>query len=191
MKLWRAVTVRIAVILMGLLANVSFAQAAGAVTVAQTNSSPIGYWQTIDAKTHLPKSIVKLFIVQGKLYGRIMQIHYQSGHGPADVCDKCTGIRQQQPVLGMVFMWGLVADASAANHWIDGQILDPKVGSQYNSELTLVDNGQTVNVLAYKGSTLLGRTQTWQRTSLRALQTVLATQVASGSDSAAIAAMPQ
>lgn len=191
MKCFRLLIVVIAAIIGSGFSLSAYAKVAVVADSSQAMTSPVGYWQTIDDKTNQPKSIVKLFVLQGKLYGRIMQVNYQPGHGPADVCDKCTGVRQNQLILGMVFMWGLVPDPSEANHWIDGQVVDPKVGSQYNSELSLVDNGQTIKMLGYMGSTLFGRTQTWHRVPATALQAFPATMVASGADLAAVTAVSQ
>jgi uncharacterized protein (DUF2147 family) len=45
----------------------------------------------------------------------------------------------------------------------DGRILDPDDGEIYRTEMKLKDQGSKLEVRAYIGIPLLGRTQTWVR----------------------------
>lgn len=174
-----------AICLMSAVLGFSFSAAALAQVV---QDSPVGYWQTFEDKTGAPKSIVKIFMLHEKLYGRIMQINYAPGKGPKDLCVQCTGVRQTQPVLGMVFMWDVTKTPAEDNLWGDGQLLDPKTGNNYNVQLSLADHGSKLKVLGYMGSTLFGRTQTWQRLPNTALASFDKSLIASGSDIAALQA---
>jgi uncharacterized protein (DUF2147 family) len=55
--------------------------------------------------------------------------------------------------------WGVSSEGG--NKYGGGQIIDPKNGSTYSVSLT--DNGSTLVVRGYKGVSMLGRNQTWQR----------------------------
>lgn len=152
----------------------------------QASTALEGYWQTFDDSTGKPKSIVKIFLYEGQYYGRLVQIHFSPGKGPGEVCEQCRGSRHNQPVLGMVIMANMVKDLDEANQWSGGYVVDPKSGNQYHLQLSLTDGGQQLKVLGYMGSSLFGRTQTWQRVSKEVLTTAPADTVASGSDLAAL-----
>ena len=49
------------------------------------------------------------------------------------------------------------------NEWSGGEILDPENGKIYKSKMSLVDDGNKLNVRGFIGISLLGRTQTWER----------------------------
>jgi uncharacterized protein (DUF2147 family) len=48
------------------------------------------------------------------------------------------------------------------NKWEDGQIYDPKNGSDYSCEMTLIDPN-TLEVRGFIGVSLFGRTDVWKR----------------------------
>ena len=62
-----------------LITNVLFAQ----------NSDITGLWKTIDDETGNPKSVVKIYMEDGKLYGDIVKLFRKPGEDPDPVCDKC------------------------------------------------------------------------------------------------------
>lgn len=167
----------------------ALAQPTPAVSASEEATSPVGLWQTIDDKTGAEKSIVRIFAYQDKLYGRIMQINYDTGKGPKDLCVKCSGIRKTQPVLGMIFMWDIVKDPTEKNQWGGGAILDPKSGSEYSDKLTLSHRGELLEVLGYMAFEGLGRTQRWHRLAPNALDAYPQDQVATGSDLDALKAV--
>ena len=171
------------------LSTFSFAEGVSQSSAGVVYTSPVGYWQTVDDETGAAKSIVKIFTHEGKLYGRIMQINYPAGKGPDELCTKCTGVRQTQPILGMIFMWGLSPDPKDATEWSGGQILDPKNGTAYSDQLTLTDQGKTLTVLGYVGTKFLGRTQIWHRLPDNALAAFPSSVIAKGSDENALRAV--
>jgi uncharacterized protein (DUF2147 family) len=132
--------------------------------LAQDMSSPIGNWKTVDDKTGRVKSIVKIFSVNGKLAGQVVEVYPEPGKPPDPICDHCTGVKHNQKIKGMVIMWGFVKDDDI---WDGGRIMDPeKDGSDespYKSKLTLTNGGQDLVVRGYVGFSLLGRSQTWHR----------------------------
>ena len=133
----------------------------GSESPAQANeTSPVGYWKTIDDDGKTEKSIVRIYEKNGKLHGKIVKIINPDKPNP--VCDKCSGSRKDQPVLGMVFMWNLKKDG---DEWSGGRILDPENGKDYKCYIALKDGGKKLKVRGYVGVSLFGRTQHWFRTS--------------------------
>lgn len=139
-------------IIMALIAIVCFA---GSGLLA---ADPIlGEWKTISDKTGKMNSIVLIFEKGGKYYGKITKLT----EDPDAICTACKGKKKDQPIKGMVFLWGLEKDG---NEYEDGKILDPDNGKVYYCNIELVDGGKKLEV---RGSLdkwgLAGRTQTWLR----------------------------
>lgn len=123
------------------------------------NDTPVGTWKTIDDATGKPKSIVQITEQDGKLEGKVLKV-LQSDEGTHPVCRKCEGERKNQPVEGMTIMWGVSRDGDV---WDGGKILDPHNGKTYKVKLSLLDNGNKLDVHGYIGFALLGRSQVWER----------------------------
>ena len=127
---------------------------------AFAQQSPVGTWTTIDDKTNQPKSVVEIYAAQdGSLSAKVLEV-LQSDQGPHPKCTKCDGDRKDQPVEGMVMMWGV---SRTGDEWKGGKILDPATGKIYSVKMSLADNGQKLEVRGFMGFSLLGKTQTWQR----------------------------
>ncbi|MFC3549768.1 DUF2147 domain-containing protein [Lysobacter cavernae] len=134
--------------------------ALAASTAAFAQTSPVGTWTTIDDKTQKPKSVVEVYQAKdGSLAGRVSDV-LQSDRGPNPVCDKCSGDRKNQPVKGMVILWGI---KQKGDTWEGGQILDPTSGKVYSVKVTPIEGGKKLEVRGFMGFSLLGRTQTWVR----------------------------
>jgi uncharacterized protein (DUF2147 family) len=124
------------------------------------NDTPVGTWTQVDDATGKPKSIIEITEQpDGTLQGTVKQVLF-SDQGPHPVCEKCEGERHNQPVEGMVIMWGVKKNG---DQWDGGQILDPHNGKTYRVKLSLKDDGQKLDVRGYIGMPMLGRTQTWIR----------------------------
>jgi uncharacterized protein (DUF2147 family) len=131
----------------------------GSAVAWAASDTPVGTWRQIDDVTGRPKSIIQITESNGKLEGKVMQV-LLSDDGPHPVCKKCEGDRKDQPVEGMVIMWGVSKDDGV---WDGGKILDPKNGKVYSVKLSLADGGQKLDVHGYIGISLLGRSQVWER----------------------------
>ena len=130
------------------------------VNIQAQHEEITGYWKTIDDETGQPKSVVKIYLKDGKLYGDIVKLFRKPGEDPDPVCDKCDedDPRYNKKVLGMTIITGLNYDEDD-NEWDDGEILDPKKGKVYDCKLW-VENGK----LQVRGYVLFfHRTQEWLR----------------------------
>ena len=125
---------------------------------AQGPTSPVGLWRTVDDRTGREAALVRLYEVNGALYGRIEKIFDPARAGLT--CVKCDDDRKNKPLVGLDFMRGLRRDG---NQWDGGTILDPETGSIYKASAHLGDGGRTLVVRGYLGISLLGRSQTWVR----------------------------
>lgn len=153
----RAALQSVAVLAVG----ISLGLAAMASSALADPTSPVGRWRTIDDATGVAQSIVEIRPVGGTLQGRVVKILNPPHGNPNPVCDRCSGERKNQPVLGMTFLWGLSRGGDSS--WSGGSILDPHSGSIYRARLNLDEDGRKLQVRGYIGISLFGRTQIWLR----------------------------
>ena len=121
--------------------------------------SPVGLWQTIDDHTHKPRGIVRIYEENGTFLGKI-----ENSFDPeerAARCGKCADDRKDAPIMGLVIMRGIMKRGS---EYSGGEILDPDTGWIYRCRFTLSSDGAKLFLRGFLGLSLLGRTQTWIRT---------------------------
>lgn len=129
----------------------------GGVVSAQTSDSITGLWKTFDDETNQPAALVQIIEKNGVFSGVITKLLDTSG---PSTCEKCTDSRKGKPILGMEILSGLKRTGES---YTGGQILDPDDGEVYKAEMKLKDQGAKLDLRAYIGIPLLGRTQTWIR----------------------------
>ncbi len=129
----------------------------GGYSSAQGGDTISGTWKTFDDETNLPAAIVQITEKNGVFSGVITKLLDTSG--PL-TCEKCTDSRKGKPILGMEILSGL---KKTGESYSGGQILDPDDGEIYKAEMKLKDQGAKLDLRAYIGIPLLGRTQTWIR----------------------------
>ena len=127
---------------------------------ALAQASPVGTWTTIDDATGQPRSVIEVYeAADGTLAGRVERVLH-STRGPNPLCGKCRGERRNQPIEGMVILWGM---QRSGDEWKGGQILDPATGKVYSATMRPVAGGKQLQVRGFVGFSLLGRTQVWVR----------------------------
>jgi uncharacterized protein (DUF2147 family) len=125
------------------------------------SATPVGYWKTIDDKTHRPRSIVKIVEIDGELHGRILELLAPPRGNPNPVCVKCTGVNKNRPVLGLEILWGMKREAKG---WSDGYVLDPEEGRIYRGNVQVIDGGKRLKLFGYVRVVIkIGRSQVWER----------------------------
>ena len=122
--------------------------------------SVTGLWRTIDDSTGKPRGLVRITEASGQYQGRLEKTFPQPGEDPNPKCDKCTGSRRNQPVVGMTILWGMIKQGE---EYQGGEILDPENGKIYRAKMRLEDGGKALHVRGFIGISLLGRTQVWMR----------------------------
>ena len=112
----------------------------------------VGKWKTIDDETGKAKSVVEIYMKDGKAYGKIVKIINKEKLDA--VCDLCEDDRKDKKILGMEIIRGLEKDD---DEWEDGTILDPDIGKIYDCKLWVEDGElQVRGYIAF-----FFRTQTW------------------------------
>lgn len=125
---------------------------------AQT--SPVGFWKTIDDATNEPRAIVEIKEVDQKFVGHIVKTFPKPGDKPE--CSECPGDKKNKPIVGLEIIWDLKKDG---DEYTGGHILDPKNGKIYKAKIAIIENGEKLKVRGFIGFSLLGRTQTWLKSS--------------------------
>lgn len=131
-----------------------------AMPLGAAELSPAGVWQTIDDNSGQPKGLVRIKEANGRFEGTVEKIYPKPGEDPAPKCEKCAGARHNQPVLGMMILWGLTKQG---DEYEGGEILDPENGKIYRARMKLIDGGKKLEVRGFIGIALLGRSQIWSR----------------------------
>jgi len=125
---------------------------------AAGSQSPLGLWKTFDDKSGKPRSLVRIYLQDGRYYGRIEQSFTPDAE--TRVCSACADERKNQPILGLLIIRNMaLRDADYGG----GDILDPESGSIYRCKFHLEKDGTILVVRGFIGLPLFGRSQTWQR----------------------------
>lgn len=130
------------------------------ITIPVYAADIIGQWQTIDDKTHSPKSIVSIYKSSDGYAGKIIKLI--NPRKPNPICDHCKGDNKNKPIVGLEILWGLKADKHK-REWDGGKIMDPRNGKTYKCKITINKDGDKLKVRGYIGFSIFGRTQTWNR----------------------------
>ncbi len=146
-------------ILRGLLLScLMFATAFIASAQVEINGkSAVGRWKTVDDETGKPKSVVEIYLENGKYTGKIVELFRAPDEDQDPVCKKCEDHRQGQKVKGMIIIRNM---NKKSDKYADGDILDPKKGEIYDLTMWL-ENENTLKVRGWWG--WVYRTQTWTR----------------------------
>jgi uncharacterized protein (DUF2147 family) len=126
--------------------------------VAAEPFSPLGLWQTIDDHSGQPRGAVRIFLDDGRYFGRVER-SLVPGEDTA-LCIACRDERKNQPIIGMVILRDIRLQDGAYG---GGDILDPDSGAVYRCSFQLSDDGRQLRVRGYIGFPLLGRSQVWDR----------------------------
>jgi uncharacterized protein (DUF2147 family) len=134
------------------------ASAPALVAYAAGTPSPLGLWKTFDDKTGKPRALVRVYLQDGKYFGKIEQSFTPGAE--TRVCAVCTDERKNQPIIGLL----IIRNVSLRDgEYGGGDILDPDSGSVYRCKFHLENDGAVLVVRGFIGFSLLGRSQTWQR----------------------------
>jgi uncharacterized protein (DUF2147 family) len=133
------------------------------ITIARTSIadelSPVGVWATDGNDSH-----VKIEKCGTTLCGTIVWLKDPYGPDGQDAVDDKNpdpALRSKK-LVGMMLLTGFEQDSDNPNVWLHGKIYDPDDGKTYSCKLTVQD-AKTLLVRGYIGFSLLGKTQTWNR----------------------------
>ena len=129
---------------------------AGAQQLSPKLQNAVGHWQILN-HDGTPGGKAEIFLKDGKLFGRVTEM--KPGHGPHDVCVKCSGEFKDQVILGMVFMRNFHPDG---DDWVGGTVVDPENGKEYQGKIWTVGK-DSLHLRGFIGVSLFGRTESWVR----------------------------
>lgn len=124
--------------------------------LALMSQTIVGKWKTIDDETGKAKSIVKIYMKDGKAYGKIVDLIDPDEPNPK--CTECTDHRKDKPMIGMNIITGLTKEG---DKWEgDKAILDPENGKIYDCKIW-TEGSNKLKVRGY--ISFLYRTQVWYK----------------------------
>ncbi|WP_417799524.1 DUF2147 domain-containing protein [Tenacibaculum sp.] len=127
------------------------------VSLSMSAQTIFGKWENRDEETNKVDSVIEVYKKDGKAYAKIIEITDKNRQEA--LCDKCSGKRKNNPILGMNILTGLSKDG---DEWSGGKILDPKNGKEYKCYIKL-ENDNKLKIRGYIGFAAFGRTAYWYR----------------------------
>ncbi|HEX8507360.1 MAG TPA: DUF2147 domain-containing protein [Hymenobacter sp.] len=139
------------VLLIGLLFATFLAQA------APNPDAVVGVWKNGEGT-----GMIQIFKKGDKYYGRLVWLKVPNNPDgtPRTDVNNPDEAKRKMPLKGLENMRDFTA--AGDNKWEGGKIYDPKNGSDYSCEMTLVD-ANTLEVRGFIGVSLFGRTDVWKR----------------------------
>ncbi len=108
--------------------------------------SVTGKWKTIDPETEKPSSVVEIYIENGKLYGKIVEVLGQDNPEKL-ICKDCPGKWKNNPIIGLTVLNGLKKDG---DKWSGDDVLfSRKKKKTYDGAIWL--EGDVLKVRVYVG----------------------------------------
>ena len=86
--------------------------------------------------------------MSGQYQERLEKTFPQPREDPNPECDKCSGSRRNQPVIGMATLWGMTKQGE---EYQGGEVLDPENGKTYRAKMKLEDGGKSLHVRGFIG----------------------------------------
>lgn len=125
--------------------------------IAQTADDILGKWQSGHGNGR-----IEIYKRGDTYFGKIIWLKDptdESGKPKVDIHNPSKELRSQ-PIIGLDVLKDLTYKGNGV--WGNGEIYDPKSGRSYNSQLSLPEKNK-LNIRAYFGISLLGKTETWTR----------------------------
>lgn len=120
--------------------------------------SILGQWKTYDIfNASREESIVEISIYNNQLSIKIDEIIPVEHKN--DICTKCQGNENNQPILGMTILEGAIFKDGV---WKGAQILNAKNGKKYSCHISLEDK-DLIKVRGFVGYPIFGKNLYWTR----------------------------
>ena len=135
-----------------------FASTLELLAQADEADAVVGTWLVQDKKAK-----IKIYKKGSKYHGKIIWLKEPKDEQGKEKVDKENPEEalRSRTLIGLVMLTGFEYDED--NVWEDGDIYDPKNGKTYSCEMTLSEDGNTLDVRGYIGFSFIGRSQTWTR----------------------------
>lgn len=129
--------------------------AASTVALAQSATTPIGRWKTLDDETGKAMTVVEVYTAKnGNLAAKIVE----NIAAPA-TCTECSGKDKGKSIIGMPVLWDL---KNKDGVWGDGRGFKPSTGDSFRAKsVKVIDGGRKLEVTGCKS--IFCRSATWVR----------------------------
>lgn len=124
---------------------------------AQAPNDILGKWQSAHGSGQ-----IQIYKRGNLFYGKIAWLkspNDKSGKPKRDIKNPSEAL-QSRPIVGIDVLKAFTYKGDGI--WTNGKIYDPKSGNTYNCQMTLKEKNK-LNIRAYFGLSLLGKTETWTR----------------------------
>lgn len=127
------------------------------VLAAPNPDAVLGVWKNGEGT-----GMIQIYKKGDKYYGRLVWLKVPNNPDgtPRTDVNNPDETKRKTPLKGLENMRDFTA--AGDNKWENGKIYDPKNGSDYSCEMTLVDPN-TLEVRGFIGVSLFGRTDVWKR----------------------------
>lgn len=138
------------IILAAMLASIAFSAS------AQTHTSAIGKWKTLDDKTGKPMTVTEVYEAKnGTLAARIVE-----NLGLPATCHACSGANKGKTFVGIVTVWNMKPNKDGT--WGGGSGYKPSEDMNFTARsMKLIDGGNKLEIKGCKA--IFCRTATWVR----------------------------
>jgi uncharacterized protein (DUF2147 family) len=121
--------------------------------------SIVGTWKTIDEKSLKEMAIVEIYKQNNKYFAKLTEIlNVNKSHSS---CPDCSAKIKNKSLLGKIIIKELELEKNK-NQYSSGTLIDPFSDKQYSCVIKFIDKNK-INVRAYSGFYLFGKSQTWIR----------------------------
>ena len=124
--------------------------------LAAVDAQVTGLWKVPDENDGIVKSIVEIYEMDSKYYGRVAQVLDSSRHTH---CERCVGDLKDKPLTGMLILTGLTKTGNGGS---DGMVLNPGSGKTYSCYIEL-ESPDKLKLRGYVGLPAFGKTLYWTR----------------------------
>ncbi len=127
------------------------------ISISINAQSIFGKWHSKNDDTGEIDSVIEVYEKEGKAFAKIIEI--KDIERQTAVCNLCTGVNKNKPILGLNILSGLQKDDE---EWSGGEILDPRNGKVYKCYIELIKPNK-LKLRGYIGISLFGKTAFWER----------------------------
>lgn len=108
----------------------------------------IGSWKAVDGDG--TTSIIEVYLEEESLSAKITQLRDRNGKEINPICTSCRGELENQPVVGMRFIWGLRKQGA---RWVAGKVVNlrPGLGQGIIASCELERSGNQARILGTWG----------------------------------------
>ncbi|MBC8054637.1 MAG: DUF2147 domain-containing protein [Sphingobacteriaceae bacterium] len=131
------------------------------IAAAQSANDILGKWQSAHGNGQ-----IEIYKRGDLYYGKIVWLNQpndETGKPKRDVNNPSKNLTSR-PILGLEILRDFIYKDKGI--WANGEIYDPKTGNTYNCQMT-INNGNKLNIRAFFGLNILGKTETWTRIEAR------------------------